>query len=398
MGRLRVAQLVSGIAIGAQSGGAELVGIQIARNLDRRDFEPAIFALWKYGGASEEEWLHRLEQEDIPVAGLVSPGRSFVRDLWLAFRRLWSFTDQFSPQVINSHSERGDLLNMLIRCLHPSHPCCIRTVHIERQWITHPFFGGILEQAMFPLVYKQEIAISHAVRQMLDKRVLCRAMRKRASLCYNGIEERWFTEQRRPNCGANLPAGVPAVRPRLGVIGRLTEQKNHADLLKALRWVCKDRVVHLFVAGTGPLESELRRMAAEFGIQEYIHFLGNRRDVMDLLRALDLFILPSAWEGFPTVLLEAMSQGTPVIATDVSGSRELILPQETGILVPPHDPERLGQAILYCLDHPTEIERMARRAQEHARRFTIQETARCHARAYQQAIRRSSSACNSHSG
>jgi len=166
------------------------------------------------------------------------------------------------------------------------------------------------------------------------------------------------------------------VRPRIGIVGRLTDQKGHSDALEALALVNRTREVHLLILGAGPLETQLKAQASALGIEESTHFLGWRIDVPDILSHLDLMLSASLWEGFPTVLLEAMAQGTPVVATDVSGSRELVIDGETGLLAPSGDPQRLAESIETILDDPVLASRMVGTAHDLACQYTMQNTAR----------------------
>jgi glycosyltransferase involved in cell wall biosynthesis len=124
----------------------------------------------------------------------------------------------------------------------------------------------------------------------------------------------------------------------------------------------------------------------ETGLRENIHFLGNRKDVYEILPQLDLVVSASLWEGFPTILLEAMSRLIPIVATDIPGTRELIIHQKTGTLVPPNDPQRLADAIAVCLKNPEQTKAMARSAREQAAKFTIQNTVKCHSEIYRGVI------------
>jgi glycosyltransferase involved in cell wall biosynthesis len=139
----------------------------------------------------------------------------------------------------------------------------------------------------------------------------------------------------------------------IGVVGRLEEQKGHAYLLAALpalRRAIPNLVVLL--VGEGRLEEDLRRQVRELKLESMVRFLGTRRDLTEIYRALDLFVQPSLWEGLPLALLKAMGAGLPVVATRVSGSREAIVDGVNGSLVAPGDPEALARAILELHRHP----------------------------------------------
>jgi glycosyltransferase involved in cell wall biosynthesis len=283
-------------------------------------------------------------------------------------------------------------MNLFVHILHPVHPRAVRTVHIEKRWVRSPWARIPFDEILFPLFFRRETAVSRAVEHQLDSRLLARLLKRKAVLAYNGIDERLFsilyrrkedyfiqtpTGQRLP-----LPSGLPAERPLLGVIGRLSQQKGHAVLIEAMQEVVRQRQAHLIVIGTGELEGVIRSQVQELGLENCIHFLGSRKDVLDILPHLDLLVSSSLWEGFPTVLLEGMALGVPVVATDVSGSRELVVEGETGMLAPPGSHTLLAEAILVMLDHREAARRMAETAMQRAAGFTIQAAAKTIGTAY----------------
>jgi glycosyltransferase involved in cell wall biosynthesis len=386
MPRIKVLQLLAGVSIGSQSGGAELTGLQIARRLDRQVFDPALFVMFQYGNPAEKAWLEQCKQEELPVYGLIAAGGSLKRDLWNILGKLWHTVAALRPDILNSHSERGDFMNALVHCFHPVHPKSVRTVHLVRQWITRPWIGKLVNQVAFPLAIQAEMAVSDTIAQGLDSRLLARVLGRNATVCYNGIDAAYFAEPVSKGQAAVLLAGLPISGPRVGIIGRLAAEKGHAMLLDAMQIVRGKIPAHLVVVGSGALEEDLFRQSRGPGIEEYTHFLGNRRDIVDILHGLDLVVSASTYEAFPTVILEAMSQQVPVIATDVPGNRDLVKNGDTGLLTPAGDAGRLAEAILYLLSHPDQGIAMAARARQFASRFTIQNTTLCHARIYKALI------------
>lgn len=384
MSRIRVLQIVPGIAIGEHSGGAELYAIQISRLLSKATFDPAVFVMTHFGSHSEEAWRSKLTAQGITIGGLILPNSSLTTFLSNVFQSLWKFTTKFRPDIINSHTERGDLLNSLIHLFHPIHPRSVRTVHIDKQWVTHPKVGAVLNKAFFPLVINAETAVSATIINQLNNRPIARFLRKDATKIHNGIDESYFTSPPGTIVTAPIPAGVPDVKPKIGIIGRLTDQKGHADLLVAFNIIKEKFQAHLLIIGAGPLESNLKQLTHELGIQDRVDLLGNRKDVMDILPHLDLVVSASLWEGFPTVLLEAMSQEVPVIATNISGSCELIKSGITGVLVPPADPHTLAEAIMRLLSDPAKAEEMGKSARVYASQFTVQNTTKYHSKLYQE--------------
>lgn len=141
--------------------------------------------------------------------------------------------------------------------------------------------------------------------------------------------------------------------PLLVTIARLTEQKGHCDLIEALG-LLRDRWPQLqcVCVGDGELRKPLESLAAARGLLSMCRFVGSRDDVMDFYAAADVVVLPSHSEGFPFVILEALSMGKPVIATRVNGVPEVIEHMKTGLLVKPRDIAGLAGAIQSLLEHP----------------------------------------------
>jgi glycosyltransferase involved in cell wall biosynthesis len=384
MQRIRVLQLVTGLATGEQVGGAELFGIQLARSLAKDSFDCAVLGLWQYGSRREKEWISILESENICAKLLTAPAGHLVSDLGRAFSGLWSVVKTFRPHIINSHSERTDSLNMLMHILHPAHPHSVRTMHTDEQWQNRPWVGAVLINLVFPFAFDVEVAISKAVRRVLDERLVARLTRKKSILCYNGVDAAIFDMGTSSRSSRTLPDGIPDQGPRIGIVGRLAEQKGHRYLFEAMKMLLQTRPVHLLVIGSGPLETDLGQQVSRLEIQEFVHFLGSRNDVLESIPCLDLIVSSSLWEGFPTVLLEAMALGIPAVATDVSGSRELVRTEETGILVPPRNPMLLAEAILDMLGDPAAARSMAENARKLARQFTVQNAASQYAQVYRQ--------------
>jgi glycosyltransferase involved in cell wall biosynthesis len=115
-----------------------------------------------------------------------------------------------------------------------------------------------------------------------------------------------------------------------------------------------------------------------------VTFMGQRSDVATLLEQMDVFVLPSLWEGLPTVVLECMAAGVPVIASDIPGTRELISPGITGWLFPPRQPQRLAETIAYVLDHPLEVRQVTQAAAVQLERFALDRAVDAYQMLYQE--------------
>ena len=146
----------------------------------------------------------------------------------------------------------------------------------------------------------------------------------------------------------------------IGTVRRLHPEKGgHYDLLKCAAEVLKDFPKAKFIIiGGGPLETQLRNFASKLNIEDNVIFTGFRRDLEKFYSIMDIFVLPSTWEPLGNVLVEAMAFGKPVVATNVGGIPEVVVDNETGILVPPADPSKLAEALLYLLQNPDIAKRL----------------------------------------
>jgi L-malate glycosyltransferase len=164
-------------------------------------------------------------------------------------------------------------------------------------------------------------------------------------------------------CESKRPSDLPTDRIHLGVVGRLSRIKGIPVAVRALAMPQVPANVHLVVIGSGPVEAEVLRVAAATGIANRVHLIGFRDNVFDYLSNLDGLLMPSFHEGLPYTLLEAMSLGCPIIASDVGGLREVLAGTGGGILVQAGDVSALAAAIVGLVDGTTEVEKLRSRAQ-----------------------------------
>ena len=176
---------------------------------------------------------------------------------------------------------------------------------------------------------------------------------------------------------SSIDAAEPIHRDSLGVpedsllalfVGRLDEQKGIKTLFEAIEPFLFDRPeFHIALAGDGPERPHLVDLVTRNPLlASRVHLLGPRLDVPSLMKAADLFVLPSLWEGMPNALLEAMAASLPAVGTRVEGIEDLIVPGETGWLVPPSDPESLTAALLDAISDRSRLRRMGKAARHRA--------------------------------
>ena len=145
----------------------------------------------------------------------------------------------------------------------------------------------------------------------------------------------------------------------VGTIGRLEEQKGHIYLISAINLLLKKgKNIELILVGDGRLRGQLEQQAHDLEIFNKVHFLGTRRDLKDLYRAMNVFVMSSLWDGLSLVLLSAMAAKVPILATDVGNAAELIGDDEFGGLVNSADASALSSSLVDFIDNPSSYKGM----------------------------------------
>lgn len=228
------------------------------------------------------------------------------------------------------------------------------------------------------------VAVSHAIADILAKAGVPRARLEVVSDAvpvtdeeakwsgYDALPFRPSTAEERAKGRAALATEFvyDASAPLVGNLAALVPHKDHDTLIAAAVLVCLQRPdVRFLIAGTGPEGARLRESIERMGLAAKVLLLGQRAAVGALLGALDVYCQSSWGEGMGSVLLEAAACGTPVAATRAGGIPEVVEHEETGLLVPPRDPEALAAALLRLLDEPALGRRLAEEAARRLPRF-----------------------------
>ena len=213
-----------------------------------------------------------------------------------------------------------------------------------------PLKGGVYDRVFFGMLPVAHITNSHATRQTLLHSAPWLA-RRSVKVIHNGIDSRSF------EFAEKADLGLPPDRLVIGFLGRLERRKGLIDLASAWRTIA-DKVpnAELVIAGSGPDETEAKAILEN---TPRVHWIGFRKDVPPLLKAFDITVVPSHWEGFGLVAAEALLAGSAVIAANASSLPEIITDGVHGRLVPPRDPLALGEAIVSLAGDPEERLRLA---------------------------------------
>jgi glycosyltransferase involved in cell wall biosynthesis len=246
-------------------------------------------------------------------------------------------------------------------------------------WVARPF----LDRALMKLAHAA-IVPSRAMRDQLVARGI---PEKKLFLVEDGIP---LEEPARPREQVRASLAIPGDALAILSVGRLVPVKGHDVLLRAFagaRASLPGSV--LFVAGEGEERPRLETLAKELGLGEAVRFLGDRDDVRDLLSASDLVVQASRSESLGLAVLEAAAASRAVLATDVGGHKETVLPGVTGVLVPPEDPSLLARAIVELGKEPARREALGRAARARVEKErSVEAMARAVEAVYREALRR----------
>jgi glycosyltransferase involved in cell wall biosynthesis len=167
----------------------------------------------------------------------------------------------------------------------------------------------------------------------------------------NGVDTSRFYPDEERRAAVRHSLGLTADERVILAVARFEEAKNHAGMLRTFARVLEAHPsTRLLLIGQGTLLNATRTLATTLHVEESVRFLGIRKDIPDLMRASDLYLMSSLWEGLPVVLLEAAASGLPSVATDVGGNATAVLDGTSGRIVSPDDDEALAAAVVEVLN------------------------------------------------
>ena len=324
--RPRVVYLAHTLAV----GGAEEMVLNLVRYLPD-EFARAVVCIDQPGPIGEE-----VRNTGVPFHALgLRPGLRRPADVL----RLQSFLHHSEPTIVHTFLLTASLYGRFAALL-ARVPIVIGTeVNIyQRKRATHRLAERWLMQHTDAVVASAESVRDFYVEQI-------HADPDRVVVIYNAVD--WSQlDATMPRDQFRRQFGIPEGAPAAGIIARLTEQKAHRVLIEAIASRPQLASLHLLLIGDGELRRSLEQQAERLGLASRVHFAGARRDLGNVLAAIDLFVMPSLWEGLPLSLVLAMGAGLPVVASRVAGIPEVVHHEQSGVLVTPGDAGELADALV----------------------------------------------------
>ena len=275
-----------------------------------------------------------------------------LRDI-KAFVSIVGIIRQERPIIVHTHTSKAGLLGRSAAFLCRV-PVIIHTPHGHvfwgyfTSWKTRFF---IFLERVFALLTDRIITLTNQEKKdHIDVRI---GREDQFRTIHSGVELKKFSESGVDPRSARENLGIPHDALVVGTVGRLIPIKGSNFLLEAAGEVIKEKPETVFVfLGEGELQKQMEKRALQLGIHERVKLLGWRPDVASIMSTYDVFAFPSLNEGMGKALVEAMAMGKPVVASNVSGIRDLVVNGENGFLVPPAQPELLAKRITYLLQNP----------------------------------------------
>lgn len=319
-------------------GGSQTHLMQVFRLLDRTRFAPSLYCLSGRGNLMET-----VRALDIPVhTGTFSDLKS-ARGVGSVLE-LSRFMRGERFDIVHNYLLRANVVGSVAARLAgvPAVLCSKRGCHERRGF---ELVGARLSNRLADCVTTN----ANAVREFVHENEGCPTAKM--VVIPSGVDTDRFHLP--PSGDFKTRLGLDPRRPVVGIVTRMRVRKGIEEFLQAMITVRKRfPEVQTVIVGEVELDEDLQRMVSEGGLAPHLYLLGRRSDMPEVYAAFDLFVLSSHDEGMSNAILEAMATERPVVATDVGGTGEVVRHGQTGVLVPPRDPEPLAAAIGELLSTP----------------------------------------------
>lgn len=343
MKKIRILHLITRLPI----GGAERLLLGILRNLDPDEFESVVCCIQDRGELAGE-----VEALGIPVIALdLMQKGGYDRAVVPALRRIMR---ERGIDLVHTHLYHANLYGRL--AAHREGIAAVASVHNtykKRKWYRHLINRWLAGKTFVVTAGSEDVK-----RDLLT---IDRLSPKKVVRLPNCIDLSRVETSITP-AEAKQHFDFAATDLVIGTVGRAEEQKGHIFLLEAfsqLRQRPDGHRLKLLLVGDGRQLPYLKEYAERLGISADVRFPGNITKLAEVYRAMDIFAMPSLWEGLSLAMLEAMAAGLPMVATEVGGARDVLGDSQWGLLIPPHDASALAAAIGRLLDDPAAAAHLA---------------------------------------
>lgn len=317
------------------------------------------------GATSAQEATLAAEAERMGIAVHQFPGLSRsinpLSDV-LALRSLMNWMRRGQWDVIHTHGSKAGILGRRAAAA-AGVPIIVHTVH---GWGHHTQQNPLVRR-LYVQAERQAATITDRIIVVADanrEKGLADGIGQRGQYetIHSGIDIARFRDVHVDAALLRDSLGIPRNAPVVGTVGRLAKQKAPEDFVKMAAIIHGQMPdAHFVFVGGGPLQAQVESQVAEAGLQTFVHLLGYRSDVPELLRVFDVFALTSLWEGLPRVFAQAMCASLPIVATHVDGAAEAVRVGENGYLVPPRRPQEQAKLVLQLLNDMALSRKMGRR-------------------------------------
>lgn len=337
-------------------GGAEMVTANIIRHLNRSRFAPELCCLKERGELGEALAV------EVPVYARLLAGKYDLRVL----SRLTNLFREREVDVVITVGAGDKMFWGRLAAWRAGVPVVLSALH-STGW---PDGVGRLNRLITPLT-DSFIAVAESHGAFLADNL--RIARERVAVIPNGVDTNRFAPL--PDAASiRAELGIGPAAPVVGIVAALRPEKNHELFLNMAARVTRDLPSARFlIVGDGPCCESIVRLTQQLGITDHVVFVGSRSDVPRMLAAMDVFALTSHTEANPLSILEAMSVGRPVVATNVGSIHEAVAEGQTGFLVTPGDTFQFADRVLRLLNDPLRSQEMGAAARQRVlRRWSIQ--------------------------
>ena len=277
--------------------------------------------------------------------------------VWKGFWQLYRKIKEIKPDVVHTHTTTAGFLGRLAARV-AGVPVVIHTMHF------HPFRGYynafstrafILVERLGAYLSDSIITLSEGLRREIAETYHITS-RKRINVLPIGFDLQIFADTKRHQQTFRQMWGIAEDAPLIGIIGRLLPVKNHGLFLEAAKLIhAQNPAARFVIVGDGDIRTDLEAKAKALGLDNVVIFTGWQHQMENIYSDLDVLVTSSLNEGTPIPIIEALSAGCPVVATEVGGIPELLDAGKWGKLVPSDDVKALSTAILETVNQPPDL-------------------------------------------